>query len=191
MKPKRTSLILRGDPAQLESLSRSLSERFPDLVLDPGAAEPSSTAPDLGLLFEHAPVALILVDTARRVLRINREAASLAGQVPKDMLEQVTGVAIGCANAQVDPQGCGHSDACGQCGLRLIIERTFESGAAQRQVETTATFGTGHSQNERKLRISTSLVSLTGQACGLLALEEIVEIGLASGGQPPPQLAAP
>lgn len=34
MSPKRTSLILRGGPARLESLSRSVLERFPDVEFD-------------------------------------------------------------------------------------------------------------------------------------------------------------
>jgi len=154
------------------------------------SGDPLPAAPDLGLLFEYAPVALILVDSARRVLRINREAAGLAGQVPRDMLDQITGVAIGCANAGTHPDGCGHSPACGHCGLRRIIEATFESGAGQRQVEVRAAFGAGRAQQERPLRVSTSLVALAGGTFGLLALEEITEAGLPTG-EPPPKRLSP
>lgn len=191
MSDKRVSIILRGEPAQLEAASKALRQAHPEVELDPGADPGTGRAPDLGLLFEHAPVALILVDAARRVLRINREAAGLAGQVPRDMLDQITGVAIGCANAHVHPDGCGHSPACGQCGLRQIIEATFDSGTGQRQVETRAAFGAGQAQHDRRLRVSTSLVALTGGTFGLLALEEISDSGLPTGDPPPPRLPSP
>lgn len=191
MSKNRTSIILRGEPAQLEAASRALRETHPEVELDPGAVPRADEAPDPGVLFEHAPVALILVDAARRVLRINREAAGLAGQVPRDMLDRITGVAIGCVNSQTHPDGCGHSPACGQCGLKRIIEGTFAAGSGQRQIETRATFGAGQAKQERRLRVSTSLIALTGDTFGLVALEEIGEAGLPTGGQPPQQLPSP
>jgi hypothetical protein len=189
MDGKSTSLILRGDPEELAVVSRSLQQRHPQLALEqPGGS--TGSAGDEALLFEHAPVALILVDAERRVLKINRLAAGLAGQVPRQMLDQVTGVAIGCANAQLHPEGCGHSQPCGQCGLRRVIERTFHSGRAQRQVETTATFGGGEAHGEHRLRVSTNLVDVHGETLSLLSVEEIVEeAGLPGGAAPPRQLS--
>lgn len=186
---EEASLILRGDPEELAAVSRSLRQRHPQLALEhPG--DSTRPAGDAALLFEHAPVALILVDAERRVLKINRLAAGLAGQVPRQMLDQVTGVAIGCANAQLHPDGCGHSQPCGQCGLRRTIERTFHSGRAQQQVETTATFGGGEAHGERRLRVSTNLLELHGETLSLLAVEEIVEeAGLPGGAAPPRQLS--
>jgi hypothetical protein len=194
MTKDRSILVIQGEPLQLNELEQSIRDRFPGLELRTSVSgdmsiqrmdDPlASASVSFALLFEQAPVALILVNQDREVLCLNRDAAALAGQIPKDMLGKITGVALCCPNASIHPDGCGHSPHCGECGLRQLIARSFETGQRQDQIEIEAGFGSSASKETRRLRVSSTLVAIGGRDETLLSIEEIHK-----GGIPPPKAA--
>lgn len=186
-----STLVIRGDKAALDALARQARENFSNLEVVAAAREMTGMRPadklsglpfdPYAFLFEHAPVALILVDSDRQVLCINRAGAGLAGQQPTRMVGEIAGVALCCANSSLDPRGCGYSPYCGECGLRLLIARSFETGEPQEQVEVTVNFKTGTEVEARKLRVSSRLLTIEGQPRTLLAVAPVRERLLGPG----------
>lgn len=189
-----STLVIRGDPAALDALAREVRQNYHGLDVASGNRE-LGTRPDEGLsalpfdayafLFEHAPVALILVDRERQVLCINRAAAALAGQPPKEMVGEIAGVALCCPNSSIHPDGCGHSPNCGTCGLRLLIAESFETGSPREQAEVTAHFDTPTGSEARKLRVSSRLLNIEGEPRTLLAISPVRERLLGPGPDTP------
>ena len=189
-----STLVVRGDPATLDVLAREVRQNYQGLEVASGSRA-LGTRPDEELsalpfdayafLFEHAPVALILVDRDRQVLCINRAAAALAGQPPKEMVGEIAGVALCCPNSSIHPDGCGHSPNCATCGLRLLIAESFETGTPREQVEVTAHFHTPAGDEARKLRVSSRLLNIEGEPRTLLAVLPVRERLLGPGAQPP------
>ena len=130
------------------------------------------TANPFAFLFEHAPVALLLVDRELTVLHINRAAAALAGQIPKAMTGRITGVAICCKNVSAHPDGCGHGEACGRCDLRWVITRSLDTGDRLDLVEVNASFGTASGRKVRRLFVSSCRLTYQDEPCVLLAIQE-------------------
>jgi hypothetical protein len=146
-------------------------------------------ATPFAFLFEHAPVSLLLVDREFTVLHINRAAAALAGQIPKAMTGQITGVALCCTNAAAHPDGCGHSEACGRCDLRWVISRSLDRGERLTLVEVNASFGTAAGSKVRRLLVSSCRIAYQSETCVLLAIQEPRADQLPPG--PPTQSLAP
>ena len=182
MSTDKTTLVIRGDADALNDLEKTIRKEHQALEVGPSGPEVNAleAASDMqgmplnefAILFDRAPVALILVDRNRQVIYLNRDAGKLAGRVPREMVGNVTGVALGCPNEPLADEGCGHGSECGRCGLRRVIETSFERGERQKQVEITASFGTSEGSEARTLRVSTCLVTLGEGQHTLLAIEE-------------------
>lgn len=185
MTSEKNKLVICGEVQELQALREDARLKYPDVQivaadsthLEDGQAlqDPKSPLNRLAFLFEHAPVALVLVDRARQVLCINRKAANLIGQVPEYVLGKMTGLAFSCPNAKLDPNGCGHSPHCGVCGLRKLIARSFDTGQEQEQNEIESEFSTPTGPEKRKLRVSSRLLTVETIICTLLAIEQIPE----------------
>lgn len=140
-------------------------------------------------MFEHAPVAMILVNRQRLVLRLNRAAYVLAGQAPGTWSAGPQGLLLGCPNRHDVPDGCGAGPRCPSCAMRQIIDRSFETRAPASQIEASTQFALGDRIEERTLRISSSYLEVTDGERTLLCVEDITERRLppgAPGGPLPP-----
>ncbi len=76
---------------------------------------------ELAAIHASAPVALLVVDEALRVEKVNDVAARISGQGASELLGAWPGSALGCLNALADPRGCGFGPACSECSFRLAV----------------------------------------------------------------------
>jgi L-seryl-tRNA(Ser) seleniumtransferase len=78
-------------------------------------------------VFDSAPVAMLVVDEAGRIVDINRAGRALAGKPKDSVLGLLTGPAAECVNS-TGPGGCGRGPRCSMCPLRSRVEWTARTG---------------------------------------------------------------
>lgn len=89
----------------------------------------------LGLVeyLDRLPAPVVIVDGDARVIAANRQLAGLAGKERDDLLGQLMGDVMECAHGRL-PEGCGKTEHCFACGLRLAVRRTLEEGRPCRRI---------------------------------------------------------
>jgi len=131
-----------------------------------------ATLNELNVIQENAPVAILLVDADRRVIKANSAAAMFAGKSVEKMKGMRGGEALGCLNHLDDPNGCGFGPSCEVCEVRRTVVETLESGRGKEGVEAWLPFANAGINRKTCLLISTAPVNLgTNKAVLLCALD--------------------
>ena len=128
---------------------------------------------ELATVFDSAPVAMVILDSERRIVRANRAAAGLAGRPAGDAFGRLPGDAFGCAIALDDPTGCRSGDKCAACPLRTVVTDTLEHGAAHHAVECTLPFAGREAGVTPTMLVSTSPIETSMGALAVVSLEDI------------------
>ncbi len=116
-----------------QAVRQALERRWLQQEAEAAGAALAESQAYLATIFEHTPVALVLLDADRRILKANAAASKL---LSRDRSEGVViGDALRCLNALSQPEGCGYSPRCPDCPLRAVVLECLERGEAQRQVE--------------------------------------------------------
>jgi two-component system, cell cycle sensor histidine kinase and response regulator CckA len=126
---------------------------------------------DLEVIFNSAPVIMVVVDSERRVRRANQATIESVGRSEEAIIGLQGGEALRCLNASRDPRGCGFSSACTQCQVRLVIAQTFETHQSiyKRPARLPLPVGT------RDLLISTSLLTDLREPLALVVIDDETE----------------
>lgn len=173
--------------SSLEELDRPSGPRPEIIVRQPGPLADRAPDAPLGLLgefeamFEHAPVAMILVNRRRQVLRVNRAARQFSAPQATEWMDMPPGLFLCCPNHDDVPAGCGHGPHCPGCTLRRLIDRSFETRQAVSPMEAMAPYAVEGRVEERWLRISTSHLTIPDGERTLLCIEDITERRLPPG----------
>ncbi len=132
-------------------------------------------------MFEYAPVALILVNRNRRVLRVNRAARRFSIPDRDHWMDMPTGLFISCPHRNDVPGGCGAGPHCSSCTVRRLIDQSFETRQQVSPIEALAPYAVDGRVEERWLRISTSHLTVQDGERTLLCIEDITERRLPPG----------
>lgn len=130
---------------------------------------------ELLVVFDQAPLAMMLVDGERRVRMANRAAAKLADRPVAEMVGLRGGEALRCLHHLDDPRGCGFGAACESCIPRRTVLETLETGANQSRVEASLTLMRGEREEQRELLISTVSIDVAGEPMVLVSIEDVTE----------------
>jgi PAS domain S-box-containing protein len=130
---------------------------------------------ELDVIHQTAPVAMVLVDAERRVLKANRAAALFAGKTPHEMRGLRGGEALGCLHHLDDPAGCGFGPACGSCEVRKAVLDTLGTGRSNPGVEAWLPFRNAEGSLTKCLLVSTSHVVIGGDAAVLVCAVDITD----------------
>ena len=128
----------------------------------------------LETIFNHAPVAMLLVNEEGRVANINRTGAEAVGKQKEDILGLLGGTAFSCVNSFRE-KGCGASERCAECAVRNTFTETFNTGRVFHKVEGTLNIAMDGEISTRHLLISTARVGLNGDTNVMLSLDDITE----------------
>jgi PAS domain-containing protein len=142
---------------------------------------------ELEAIFRGAPIALILVDRRRQVLRLNHAAGHLTGLPPGEMTGVAAGVALCCPHSDDAEEGCGFGPHCTECDLRLLVQRSFETRRPVVAREVQAHFAVAGTVQQRVLRVASSWLEIQQRERTLLCIEDVSEGCL----PPPPPRALP
>ena len=120
------------------------------------------------------PVALLLVDSDRRVTKLNNAALQFAGSSEEeDVLGLRTGEVLHCIHSLDDPRGCGFGESCSSCKIRNAVLDTFAGKSGRDQVEALLPIGAGGGTEERCLLIATAYLESNGVGSVLISAQDI------------------
>lgn len=132
-------------------------------------------------MFEFAPVAMVLVNRRRQVIRVNRAARRFSIPERTDWMDMPQGLFISCPNRNDVTKGCGYGPHCTGCTVRRLIDQSFETRREASPVEALAPYAVEGRVEERWLRISTSHMIVSDGERTLLCIEDITERRLPPG----------
>lgn len=121
---------------------------------------------ELQTIYDHAPVMMCLVDEDRKIMFANDAFTSLIDN-KQEFVNNRIGDIIGCFNAQ--EKGCGLSEKCINCNLRIAIDDTFKTGKGHRNIDYVRSDG----KTEISLLGSTAVINHNNQKNLLLCLNDI------------------
>ncbi|MHB8859048.1 MAG: MEDS domain-containing protein [Thermoleophilia bacterium] len=130
---------------------------------------------ELSAIYDNAPLIMMLVDSERRVRKVNRFAESFAGAESADLLSKRAGEALGCLNSLDEPEGCGFGSHCQQCPVRLTIAETFEDGLSRSQLEASRPLVVDGKTEEVTFLLSTSRLDVRGVPEVLVTIQDITD----------------
>ena len=91
---------------------------------------------ELTLVYDSAPVIMIVVDEDGRIVRVNRAAVEAAHRDNcGEMVGLKCGPAMRCIHAFDDPEGCGFGPACQTCEVRKQVGDTLRTGNVHHREE--------------------------------------------------------
>ncbi len=130
---------------------------------------------ELGAIYAHVPIAMMLVDRERRVRKVNGFATHFAARSAEEMLGLRGGEALRCLHHLDDPEGCGFGPACAECSVRRAVLETFEDKKSRVNVEAWLPFPREGKTEHRCLLISTAFLHLDDEERVLLCAQDITE----------------
>ncbi len=130
---------------------------------------------ELRAIYDNAPLIMMLVDSERRVRKVNRFAEEFAKAESADLLKKRAGEALGCLNSLDDPEGCGFGPHCQECPVRLTIDSTFEDGISRSQIEVSRPLVADAKAADVTFLLSTSKLSVRGEPEVLITIQDITE----------------
>ncbi|MBI4266790.1 MAG: PAS domain S-box protein [Chloroflexi bacterium] len=166
---KQAEEALRQAQAELEARVR---ERTRALKESEEALRESEE--ELSAILANMPILTLVVDEARRVLKVNDAAVKFCGRSIEEMLALRAGEALGCLHAGDDPRGCGFGPACQTCLTRLCMVDSLETGKSHYQVEWQRPFRRGDRIEEVSFLLSTVLLA-TREKKLLVCIQDITE----------------
>jgi signal transduction histidine kinase len=90
----------------------------------------------LAAIYDSTPLIMLLVDSDRRVRKMNKFAERFSGASNNDFANLRQGEALRCLNALNSLNGCGVGPHCGDCAMRRTVLDTLMGGRSHHQVET-------------------------------------------------------
>ncbi|MBI2851363.1 MAG: PAS domain-containing protein, partial [Chloroflexi bacterium] len=133
-----------------------------------------SSENELGTILASVPLLMLVVDSDRRVLRVNTAAERFIGRQAEDILGLRNGEALACLHALDDPRGCGYGQACQVCQVRQTVLDTIEAGRSHYQVEWSLPFVRDDRREELTFLVSTVPLA-TSKEQTLICMEDITE----------------
>ncbi|UCC20489.1 MAG: PAS domain S-box protein, partial [Promethearchaeota archaeon] len=130
---------------------------------------------ELTAIYNFTPIAIILVDSERRIRKINKFALKFTDRKEEEVLGIHGGEALRCLYSIKDPRGCGFSDNCQKCTIRNTVLNTFKTKIPYINVEATLNLLPGGDLNKLHLLISTVPLKFGGENLVLISLIDITE----------------
>ncbi len=125
--------------------------------------------------FRDSPVAMLLIDSDRRVRELNRAAEALLQTPEEEAKGQRFGELVCCAESNNSFGGCGFGLKCVNCQVRQVVEKTIETGRKHTQVEAKLRICRTEQIEERYVLVSAAVSALENERLALVCIEDITE----------------
>ncbi len=129
----------------------------------------------LQIIFDHAPVTMLLVNENGEILKMNQTGLATTGRSMDKVIGLPLGTALNCTGALQSPMGCGFGEDCMGCPVRKTVEDTFSTHRNFHKVEAGLRIKRQHQITEQTILISTSLVKPNIPRTVLVTIDDITE----------------
>ena len=130
---------------------------------------------ELNTIFESVPIILILLNSNREVININRKGLEANSLNILDALGQLTGKVLSCLHVHDSVKGCGYGPFCSSCKIQAIIRRCFETEMNQPEIETDFWIKLNNKPQKIEIRVSAAYLRQGKEAKVLLAAYDITD----------------
>ena len=153
----------------LTSISDDLAFALHDLEL---RQEKQESEAEVRLLYDQAPILLLLLDERGRICKANRKAMEWAERSEAKNLRQ--GELLQCLHVKDSPKGCGFGALCQSCQIRKAVEHCLVEGDEVQQlpVQVQQKFSDG-TQRERQLLLAAAPLRLGDRQFVQLNLQDV------------------
>ncbi len=161
------------DKQTIETLSMAFMEALNRKRIEMDLKENEA---ELSAIIEASPFVMMIVDSERRVCRINNSGAEFAGRSPEELFGLRGGEALRCVYSLDDPQGCGFGPICQNCTIHQTVLDTIEKERPHHGVEAEMTFFSQQGREDRTLLVYTTPLILLGERRVLVVLQDITKL---------------
>ncbi len=129
---------------------------------------------ELSVVYQHMPVLMVVIDSERRIRRVNTQMEQFTGTVSQALHGMRPGEALCCLAHLDDPRGCGSGPRCESCAIRRSALSSLDSGQPWRSVEQTLPLVSDSGEEVSvTMRVSTGYFEVKGEPRVVVALEDI------------------
>ncbi len=130
---------------------------------------------ELSAIYNYTPIAILLLDSERRIRKINKFALKFTDRREEEVFGIHGGEALRCVYSIKDPQGCGFSEHCQECTIRNTVLDTFKNKIPHINVEATLFLLPGGDIDKVHLLFSTVPLKFDGEDLVLVSLIDITD----------------
>lgn len=132
---------------------------------------------ELDVIFDNAPVILMLVDESGNILNINKTGTEFTHSTNnKELINRLSGDIFHCVNSYAEPGGCGKGSSCKDCAIRNAMHITFNSKKPQNQVHWSLKVNENGQSLEKHFLVSTAFIDYENRNQVLIGLDDITDI---------------
>jgi len=129
----------------------------------------------LQVIFDNAPVAMLLLNENTEVLKMNQTGLVAAGKTNESVMGLQAGDILDCIGSFQHPDGCGFGEDCKNCVIRRTVAETFATNQTAFKVEAKLSRKQNDKISEHTVWISTAIVSSKAPKTVLVAMDDITE----------------
>ncbi len=137
--------------------------------------KPINTATLSGVVLDHLPMPVMVVDEQRDVFGLNSEAARFLGERAEVALARKSGEVLGCLNDAKGPGLCGSNEACNECEIRQAVD-AVRSGVAVNRIRTDMILVKGKHEELVTFLVSAGPLVVEDQELIMIVLEDVTEL---------------
>jgi PAS domain S-box-containing protein len=130
---------------------------------------------ELAAIYDYTPLAILLLDSERRIRKINKFALKITDRKEEEVFGIHGGEALRCLYSIKDPRGCGFSKECKTCIIRRTVLDTFNTKNPHINVEATLNLLPNSETDKVNLLFSTVPLNLDGEDRILVSMVDITE----------------
>lgn len=128
---------------------------------------------ELAAIYENAPIIMLVVNSRRQVVKLNRAALQFAGMTAEEAIGRYDGDLFHCQHAA---EGCGAAEECSQCLIDQNVSATLELGTTVRAKTATLTVLTEDGPEIKHLSLSSAPINLDGEMMALICIDDVTDL---------------
>jgi len=130
---------------------------------------------NLEAIFDAAPIGMLLIDENVTVKRANDAIRQLVHKDFSQIINQLTGPALGCFNSAYDKAICGQTPACAKCLLRKTTKLVLDAEESVHGLEIQPTLIVSGKEFKPWLSVSAEPVVIDGHKHAVIAINDITD----------------